>query len=458
MHISSITSMNLYKHNQPQKRLNTVGQPSFKSGKVNAYFDFDLTYCPVSQENLRLGTCYDKKNFRKYCESFAEFTDEAGDDFKFHVTTGRTLAEYEIISRLIRKCGYKLPLPSSVITKNGSDEYIKSAKDDAFYVNGDFPFSKKSRNISKEEDINALTNWRGPEIQKKVREILNSYDFKIFDADSEMPVVDQGDKSLFYNGRLRYEHNIQLKPGMPPTSDWNVGIRNDGNCKIFFTLPYDMLYCKERTEVLNDILAKINDYLAQTNTRAYVRLNRSEVFCASRPSVVIEPLVDSDIEKCQSVPKSDKGLAKFYDTRLAVRGAEENNDLVIVAGDGSNDFTMLNPAMYLDIDADKYPKLYNLLGSPQEFLEELENNKEKYAEISARLENLPFVGIVVETDGQRHPLDSIVRAYGSGKYKKIIMVENAMLESGIKEAIKAYSKQNPKFEEQMGINIFQAIC
>ena len=47
-------------------------------------------------------------------------------------------------------------------------------------------------------------------------------------------------------------------------------------------------------------------------------------------------------------PKIDGNeLTKVFDTKEAVSKAIKNNDLVIVAGDGSNDFEMLNPLEYI---------------------------------------------------------------------------------------------------------------
>ncbi len=414
-------------------------QISFKSGKVKGYFDFDDTYLPVSHAQLKSEAPGQNQELKQYCQElesfFYQIHKEGG--FNFSITTGRTLGEYEAISNLIREKGYKLPFPDSVIVKNGSDEYIKTKNDGEFYVRGIFPFNQDSRNLEKEQEIRNMTNWDADSIRAKVKNILESHDFDVVEADSENSVEDYGTRSLFSQGKLRYEDKtIQRYPGMSPKSDWNVGLRNDGKSKIYFTLPYDTNYCPERTEVKNTLQKEICGYLDKNGVKyGYYSIDNS---IAGRPAVEIEPLMHDKT-------LFQRGLTKLYDTKKALERAIKENDLVIVAGDGSNDKTMLNPLSYLNIDKEKFPLLYKSR-DPKMFMEYLTYNEQQCQSIIKQLEDMPFLGIVVKRKDSSSPLEELIKYFGpESKYQKIIPVEQGKLKEGIKEAIKIHSKKNGTF-------------
>jgi len=452
----NIRSINNISYNSQNRKLSN--QISFGQGRVNAYFDFDNTYCPASHSGLKHMSPSEHPGFTEYCTNLKNFFNNTHEGLTFHITTGRTLGEYDAVSHLIRMRGFELPLPDSVITKNGSDEYIKQAPDSDFYSGGKFPFSPDKRNVQKEKDIKALTGWDGSGIKEGLKKIFASHDLRIVEGDSENSVGDYGARSLFSGGKLRYEDRLDVKYGMKPTSDWNVGLRNDGNCKIFYTLPYDMNYCPERIQAREAIDSEVDALLAQTGTKAHIYTQESIHECGGRPFKVIEPMVDENLRDCSAIKKVDQGLTKLYDVQLAVRKAIADNDLVIAAGDSSNDRIMLNPARYLDIDPNIFPELYEDSGYPEDFVQSLKQNPEKYKKISKQLEDLPFIGIVVKGDRKQGKLDDIVRAFGKGsKYQKIIEVENGHLEDGVREAIKLHASRNPEFMQKLSPDLKKEI-
>ena len=463
MDIKPINLINNYKkyntkNKNIQKHQNHSAQPSFGQGKVNAYFDFDNTYCPASHSGLKHMSPSEHPGFVEYCTNFKNFFNNTREGLKFHITTGRTLGEYNAVSYLVRMRGFELPLPDSVITKNGSDEYIKQGSDEDFYKHGKFPFTPDKRNIQKEEDIKKLTGWDGPKIKEGLKKIFKSHDLRIVEADSEHSPNDYGPRSLFSDGKLRYETLIPLKNNMNPTSDWNVGLRNDGNLKIFYTLPYDTDFCQERTDAAKAIDKEIGELLTETGVKqahSYEKQHRNE--CGGRTYCVIEPKIDENMS-WYGAKDVDQGLSKFYDTQQAVKKAIKDNDLVIVAGDSSNDRIMLSPSMYLDIDDNLFYDLHSYKYDTKAFLDELQNNPEKYSEIIKQLEDLPFIGIVVKNDEKDSPLSDIVNAFGKdSKYQKIIDVENGHLEDGVKEAIKLHASHNPEFMKKLNPDLKKEI-
>ena len=90
----------------------------------------------------------------------------------------------------------------------------------------------------------------------------------------------------------------------------------------------------------------------------------------------------------------------------------DNTDFVIVAGDGANDYEMLNPENYLKV----------------------KNNK---------LEDLPFLGIVVQKENEPEPsLEFLVQKYGpDSKYAKIVPIK----EGELADFLKAFVENKFKF-------------
>ncbi len=452
-----VIKVNSFNFNQKLNHRNI----SFGSGKVDFYTDFDNTYSPISQAAYKTVNSNNTPGLVQYSKNFRKFFDNTHKGLKFHVTTGRTFGEYEEMARLIKSKGFELPLPDTLIAKNGSDEYIKVASDKDFYEKGIFPFSYSKTNPQKEEEIKKLTNWDGPKIKEKLKEILKKHDLKIVEADSEHGVGDYGDKSLFSSGKLPDERSKYFFGDEKP--QWIAGLRNDGKCKIFVTYPPDMETTPERKEILDSINKEFNDYLDETGVEYHSYSARHANECANRPYYITEPLIDKTLSAGSK--DRDAGLTKLFDTKEAIKKAIKNNDLVIVAGDSSNDFDMLNPLMYLDVpeltDEEtaafaKNPgfKLRDFWDSNRHYSEsvvnKLDSNNPLHKDIIKQLNELPFVSIVVENEAKDFPLKDLTDAFGTNSpYHKIITVKPGHLEDGVKQAIKLYAEQNPQYAEKL---------
>lgn len=412
---------------------------TFGAGKVELFSDFDNTYCPISHKNLKKITPDEKDWFSQYCESFKKFFNNTRKGLKFHITTGRTFGEYEKVSKLINDKGFELPLPDTFIAKNGSDEYLKVGTDKDFFKKGIFPFQYDKTNLEKEKKIKELTGWDGPKVKAKLKELFKEHKFRIVEGDTEHGAGDYGIKSLFSEGKLHWEN------GKPFTAkdkaEWVVGLRNDGNCKVFVTYPPDMLSNDERNKVFNSINDKLKQYMDESgflDSHSYLEpKNRSE-----RVNQVIEPVMGLG----KHLQKSETGLTKLYDTKEAVKNAVKNNDLVIVAGEGKNDLTMLNPLMYLNVDS---PLVSSR--SP-EFVESLLHEESLVKQVN----ELPLMSVVIKNEENEIP--QLTKVFGKdGKCFKVIEVEKGHLEDGIKEAIKVYSEKNPEYAEKLSPDLKKEI-
>lgn len=445
------------------KRYKSNQLVSFGNGKIEVYSDFDKTYFPLRHEQMKKATPEKFSEFSKYCKSFSEFFDRTRNFLNFHITTGRTLGETETIYGLIKQQGFQLPLPKTLIVKNGSDEYISIGSDSDFYEKNKFPFNYENTNKEKERLIKKLTNWDGVKIKNKVIELLKEMDMQIVVADSENSESDYGIKSLFGKNRLPYEKN-KVFVGTDK-AQWITGIRNDGNLKLFLTFPPDMFTIEERQNAYNSFASKLEEFTK--DVKLDVDFAKYENECQGRPYFVLEPAVEVDKHKL-SLKDRQRGLTKVFDTREAVKKALINNDLVIIAGDSSNDFNMLNMYFYASElpkpekgMSDDFIKMLNFQAfkfpdTPNEFID---LNNLKHREFVDSIKKLPVIGIVMLDETGECKLSNIVSAFGKmSPYKKIIVVPNGRLEDGIKYAIKMYALQNANFASQLSPEIRKEIA
>lgn len=435
---------------------------SFGNGKIEVYSDFDKTYFPLSHEEMKVATPEKYPYFNEYCKRFSELLNTNKNFLNFHITTGRTLGETNTIYELIKRQGFTLPLPKTLIVKNGSDEHFKIGNDFDFYQRGIFPFDEINTNKEKEQIIRNITNWDGPKIKSKVIELLKKMGMKIVFADSEHSEFDYGVRSLFGENRLPYENGKVFNE--TDKAQWISGIRQDGNLKLFLTLPPDMFDLEERKLAYNSFTKELEKFT--DNIKIDVQLIHNSKECQGRPCIVIEPSVEIDKHK-SSLKNHQSGLTKVFDTREALKKAVLNNDLLIVAGDSSNDFNMLNMYFYSS-NLPKYTKgmndnfikrlnydAFNFPALPNEFID-LENITHK--KIIDEIKKLPIVGIVMADDNGQCKLDDIVSAFGKkSPFKKVIVVPNGRLDDGIKYAIKLYALQNREFANKLSTKLKKEI-
>ena len=429
---------------------------SFMAGEVHVYSDFDGTYCPAKHSSLHKEG--ENLFMNDYCKKMDTFINSTKGDLHFHVTTGRTFGEYEAISHLLKIRRFHLPLPESFIAKNGSDEYIKSGSDKDFYEKGVFPYKYSEPNKLKEDKIRELTNWDGKKLKNYIRDLAKQYKLRLIEADSENSVLDYGNNSLFSSGKLNPDEwkklpnkNGKIQEHKTPIADFVMGSRNDGNLKVNLIFSPDYGYCPERNFIYDNFINDIKRFLAE---------NRMEYS------------MDWDIPNksnnyrnhCNITPKIDhQAITKLYDTKNALFDAIKNNDIVVVAGDGSNDIEMLNPLEYIEKkDWDKYRK-----GTKCQYFYDADNRKKisimkdafegnndilkKELETNgliARLKELPLYGIIIENSSPS--LQELKQTFE--RFGKIIEVSKAKLDEGIKIVIEKHAKNSKTFKQAMSEN------
>ena len=402
----------------------------FKAGKVKVFSDFDKTFLPARHKEFAR---YNDKKFidkiENYFKNFKKFLNNTREGLNFTITTGRTFGEFLTMAEIARNRKFEMPLPDSLIVKNGSDEHLKVGTDEEFYKGGAFPFRYEITNKEKENKLKKLTGWDGVKAKKIIKEVLNSFNLRIVEADSENSASDYGTRSLFSAGNLKDESKCIFDD--VKQSELTAGLRRDGNLKVTVVYPTGLNHLT-RTNLIMDIASKIRSELEKNNI-GFERILEHD--CKNRQVITYLPT---------------KKLTKHYDPAEALLNAKKNNDLVIVAGDSSNDIPMLKPRLYLEHfltpeQKEKYIKTLRAVNS-SDFLKKLD--EEGNEELAKIYKEMPFVGIIVKHSNGENNLSEL-NLHTKGKYKKIIVVDEANLENGIKDAIKLYSEQNPNFKKEL---------
>ena len=400
---------------------NKTFKQSFGNGRIKLYADFDRTFLPSTQKGIQnLGNASQVPALISYFDNFARFLSRAGDTVRFSITTGRNLGEFKILASIIRAKGLKMPMPDSLITKNGGDEFLREGGIDEFSRTGKFPFLRP--NPAKRDRIKRQTNWDGAIVRAKIEEILGyGYDFDIRRPVSTNSPNDYGDKSLFHT--FRDDFNPQ-NPQFTPMSPWVVSIRQDGDLGISLGFPKNMRYAQDRIQAEHDIIGQIEQFFNEKGISRSIQKHDKDGDCGGHPTLTFTP--------------TDKG--KFYDSQQAVEEAIKENDMVIVAGDSSNDVQMLNPICYLDQNL--FPEIRDFMYSPKDIVKLMDSNPR----LAEAYRKLPLISIVVRnSDKSNECLEEFLEHYGKGKYKKIIGVQEGRLLEGIQEAVHLYKAQNAQF-------------
>ncbi|MFA5021450.1 MAG: hypothetical protein WC517_05360 [Patescibacteria group bacterium] len=425
--------------NYNQKNISKRQAITFGEGKASLYSDFDRTFLPATHGGFKSITdSIQAPLLAQYFKDFRNFLNNTRNGLKFIITTGRNFAEYETMAEMARERKFDMPLPDSVIVKNGSDEHIKVGTDEDFYKGGKFPFSYDVTNKEKEEDLRKLTGWDGPKIKAKVEALFAEHDFEIRHPATTNSVHDYGKKSLFSSFIDNFDpKNVDNSPISP----WVVSFRQDGNLKMHIVLPKDMII-EDRSDTVQDIHSKMIGFFNKNNIDYDYKSMPVDRESGNHPCRSITPRINNE------------ALTKLYDTQEAVKKAAKNNDLVIIAGDSSNDFQMLNPARYLREYIANDVELSYLIDCPQAMIEEME----KRPELAKKFQELPFVGIVVKNEDKGNDgLGGLIEHFSSGKYKKIIVVEEGHLLDGVKEAIKIYSEKKPEYMAKLSSDLKKEI-
>ena len=157
-----------------------------------------------------------KKSIENF-KSYKEFLNNTREGLKFTITTGRTFGEFLTMAEVARERKFGMPLPDTLIVKNGSDEHIRTGTDEDFYNGGEFPFKYEVTNKEKEAKIKEISGWDGAKVKKIIYDALKPYNFRIVEADSEHGADDYLTKpfaieELLARMRVAFRHSTGAVP------------------------------------------------------------------------------------------------------------------------------------------------------------------------------------------------------------------------------------------------------
>lgn len=347
--------------------------PSFKHNKIYVYSDFDRTLSP----NTTQGVFSDEKTPRikkaKYNFDLINKLIKKYEDLSFIITTGRTNTELKRMQELYNNHGIGFVNAESIITKEGSDEFIKSA-------NLQNSYSYTQSNLTRNQKIKNITKWDKEKILNQIEKIIKKEKLSTLFCDTTLSAERYGQYSVFSQ--------------LDKITSKTVLIRNVDSIKIFLGFVPEV-----SDEKYIDIKNQISHYLKKNKIEFEFAEKKQDHECRLYRTLMISPKINGE------------SLTKCYDIKERIK-TMDNTDFVIVAGDGANDYEMLNPENYLKV----------------------KNNK---------LEDLPFLGIVVQKENEPEPsLEFLVQKYGpNSKYAKIVPIK----EGELADFLKAFVENKFKF-------------
>lgn len=409
--------------------INNNQKINFQAGKTKLYTDFDGTFMPFSHNDICNNDEFIKNNHKKmqfnnmYLK-FEEFCKKMKTKFSFVITTGRSKAEFDYFIGKIKQQNLTFAPINALITRDGCDGFHKG-----FW--GDLKLSKrKIKQLEKQ-----APGWNRDKIAVDLKQMLKKTNPEIVIVDSciNKHQQDYGELSLEYNLKRMPEKDKRYYASFEDKSKLNIDIAFPYGMNIDGIYDSFQKYCKEKKLAVSiekydpDFCSIIPNYDKMGN----YQLMPARV-------ISIKPMVDAKTN-----------LTKLHDVKQKVSEniKKKNNDLIIVAGDGSNDETMLNPLNYLD--------LYGINISDNTNSQNIFKNQD----LLCKLRELPFISIIV---GNNPSLEHI-RVLGSELDKagvhKIICIQSPQDDflKAIKQSISNYARQNNKYKQAIDAALFEDI-
>ena len=244
--------------------------------------------------------------------------------------------------------------------------------------------------------------------------------FAVFEADTD---------GAFYAEGMHFDSKRKM---MTPPPERYVALKDNGNLEFHLNLPRDT----SQKEILEFMRADLDRQLGKGGVRIISKTHRAKGENGFG-EIIIRPAIEG------------KKINKVFDTKLQVEKIIQGglNDLVVVAGDDSNDVRMLDLFEYI----------------------ELEKNDKPICEKNLRkIYDLPVISIYVDnsadktggkslvTSKTRDSLEDLEKYFNSdGNVRFIHVVPNntsgkpqSLLE-GLQIALREYAKRNPEFEKNL---------
>ena len=399
MKISRFTNTNITNYN-------------FCAGHTKLYTDFDGTYFPFSQnllENNDPPTC---NAINTMYRLFDDFKKIAKDKFSSIITTGRSRIEMKRMLYDFKSAKTNFSSPDEYIFRDGLE---KTTLDE----NGRPDLDSSSHFLYDTAGITGIIKTIDSDIN-----IIYSSTNKSIQNDPNNSLEAQF-KKLPINKRRKYV---------------SVVSEDNGMVELIFSPNIDSsLFLDKIKEHFQNQQVSINHYTNDRNFYIPVQKDKQDEKYAFEPAhvIMIKPM------------QKGKIVDKLNDPKDSVKDVIRNksNNLVIVAGDGSNDINMLNPFNYLDlygINIDKTKTPEELISDPI---------------IAKAIEKLPLMVVVA---GQKDDLNSILKIKDLLEEKhiyKIFVAKNPskdLLEK-IKQGMLVYSDNNDEYKYNLGFGLYKEL-
>lgn len=421
-------------------------KPSFKAGVTEFFSDFDGTFMPHKyrhdvfcrdgagsprHEFLKNG----KKGFQEYFDDFGEFLDKlrgkGESKLNFTITSGRNRPEYNYYMKRIREDELRVPLPDKLIVRNGGDIFTKRKDIEDFFTSSEKEaFLKSDFTQSKRDSIKEMSNgWDGDEVKKTITNYFTTNgkkDCTVFDADTI---------GAFYGEGMHF--NSKRKMMSPVPENW-AALEDNGNIEFNITFPSKNSEKDYATRIKNGLNKELEkggfNFISKTE-----KVNEGKEF----ERIIVRPSLNG-----ASQADGEK-ITKLFDTKAQVKKIMEGklNDLVVVAGDDSNDAQMLDLFKYID----------------------LEKGEETISEKNLRkIYDLPLISIYVDNTAQKANGKTVISQTTKDDIRKLekyfnsdgnvrfihVVPDNTIgkpqsLNEGLQIAVREYAKRNPEFEKNL---------
>jgi len=405
---------------------------SFGAGKSVLYSDFDDTFMPGEFNHSVLGTQevpFNKKLFKKIFDPFCDFIQGMQQKFEFILTSGRNYNEIKYNMDHIPD-DVNCPLPKFFIACNGSD-ILEHTGQGFNYI-----YSQVSKN--KEDQIKSLSGWEIDKAKETITGILKNNDLNIIESKINSSAREYPGSSI--------EDGLE-KMGKTGLS-WFASIRQNDRLHMNIAFSKDV---PERTILA--VEKEINEKLSSIGINSKVKADLEGLYSGGYRTINVTPKINNE------------PLSKLFDTRNALKRAIKENDLIIVAGDSSNDREMLNIFRYLDTSKyEDFPvkswshSQNKLKDQLQQAFEYLKTN----AELRREIDKLPIVSIIVNNGRDNDALAAFKELFPALNHDGIVKfiyvtpyVNNGIdtLPKAVKYAVKSYAAQNAEFAKNLAASI-----
>lgn len=401
---------------------------AFGAGHITFYSDYDNTLMPKEFNHSVLGKKerpFDKKLFVQTFQPFHELIGRLGQNFEYIITSGRNYYEIKHNVDNIPE-GVPFPMPKYFISANGADILEHSGK------GFNYVFTDASK--LKEEEVKKISNWDAQKARLIVSDILQRYGFEVIESRINNTSREYGTYSIESSlEALGKQYSIRF-----------ASIRKDENLHLNIAFPNSMQDETLFLKITQEIRASLEKTMKIDLLSEFGSSNGGIGHAGGYRLINISPNINGE------------SLTKIFDPKSILKKAISSDDMVIVAGDSSNDKEMLNIFGYLDLS--KYPDFpvkkwsQNSDKFAQEVRSAVEYLRKNHA-LRQEIDALPVISIIVDNDGKLNYLKEALSELNHDGITKFICVNpnNQTLSDAVEKAIKEYSKQNKNFANQLSI-------